>query len=161
MPLQTELASSERRIRLSRSSPLRIASFQPGRDAFRIVIMAELADIIPNEIFLYQRSLIDPVTSKTADEFMAVCSPFDLNYYPANAPNPIQSPGFFRKNIIDGIVPGQLEADQLWASVQTEVNNLIVALNKLDQLQFVAQAWCPAPPNREESSRDSDQIIYM
>jgi len=126
-----------------------------GRNVFRVKIVASDAEDMPNEIFGHQRTLVDPDTNEYQDEFCFVCSPFDLSTYPANEPDPTQTPQFFRKDTIDIYVPGIEIAESTISSVQEQVCHLITLLGKLDELNEGAATWCPSAPDEESSSSSS------
>lgn len=150
----------DRFIHLARSVPAR--HMVNGRESFRMVIAAKYGDEIPNEIFLHQRSLVDPLNqAEYTDEFCAVCSAFDLSVYPANNPSPTQSPAFFRKAYVDVYLPSESVAMDFWNTVYGEVQVLVNSLNKLDQMKTDLLVWVPYPPPHSESSvlvRSQDSI---
>lgn len=115
-----------------------------GRDTFRVKIVASDGHNMPNEIFGHKRTLVDSVTNTQQDEFCFVCSPYDLTIYPANEPDPEQSPQFFRKDTIDILVPGVEMAEEVILEVQAQVNALISLLKALDRLNAADVIYCPA-----------------
>jgi hypothetical protein len=137
------------RIKLTPATPS-IVKFE-GRDSFRIQITASDAENLPNEIFGHQRTLVDPDTSTTQDEFAFVCSPYDLSIYPANEPDPEQFPQYFRKATIDILVPGVEMAQEVITEVQEQVCHLITLLEKLDELEAGTPVWCPDAPDSSSS----------
>lgn len=157
MPTSALPDKYDRYIRLRRFVPT--ATVAVGREAFRMQIVASHGDEIPNEIFLHKRSLIDPYRSTYIDEFCAVASAFDFTIYPATAPNPTQSPPYFRKSVIDVYLPSLAVADQFWQDIQAEVANLINSLNKLDTLKQDADVWLPYAPPKSESSENSNYSL--
>lgn len=122
-----------------------------GRDTFRVKVVASDGEGLPNEVFLHQKTLVDPNTNSQQDEFVAVCSPYDLSIYPANTPAVDQSPAFFRKDTIDILVPGTEMAQDVINAVLEQVCHLITLLEKLDELEALAPVWCPSPPESSSS----------
>ena len=132
---------AERGISLTRYAQSR--AYLPNRkEAFRLRIQAHHAVLMFEEIFLYRKSVVDPDAGTEMDEFMTVCSPFDLLAYPANTPNTSQDPPFFRKSLAECIVPGQAEANEAWLDIYEEVCTLVESLNKLDYLGEVETVRC-------------------
>lgn len=143
-----------RRIKLTVQSPTRV-KFR-GEDTFRMVATASDGDGVPNEIFVHQRTLVNPLTRRECDEFISVASAYDLSIYPANEPDDSQSPAFFRKSTIDILVPSVSVFDQAKIDLETQVCHLVRVLNRLDVLSETDTAWCPSPPIEEpEESSES------
>lgn len=142
------------RIKLTTQSP-EVTKFK-FRDVFRIRIIASDSEDMPSEIFLYQKTLVNPQTGEDTDEFIAICSPFDLSIYPANEPNPTQDPPFFRKDTIDVLLPSVETVDTFVTSVQEQVCHLISLLKKLDDISTTSVIWCPEAPDESSSSSNSE-----
>jgi hypothetical protein len=123
----------ERGVSLTRYEQSQV--YLPNRkEAFRLRIQAHHGQLLPNEIFLHRKSATNPATGEQFDEFLTVCSPFDLTAYPADAPTEGQDPPFFRKSVCDKILDGQIQANECWLDVYEEVCLLVEACNKLDYL---------------------------
>lgn len=143
------MSDTVRRIKLQFFSPLRVRL--AGFDSFRVKVVASDGNLIPNEIFGFQRTLIAGDVPQTCDEFQFVCSAYDLSIYPVDEPDPEQSPQFFRKDTIDILVPGVGAADEAMADIEAQVCRLITTLNLLDNLDSGSVVWCPGPPPDDES----------
>lgn len=129
--------------------------FVPNRgEAFRLVVIAEDAVGMPAEVFAFQKTLVDPYESTTGDEFIFICSPFDLSIYPANEPDLTQWPSFFRKSAIDILLPTQAAAEDAWLAIKEEVAGLVTALNKLDVLRD-AETYRVGDPVEDTSLSES------
>ncbi len=140
-----------RSIRLRRSAQARQAVPNQGL-GFRLKITAVTASGLPTAIFGYQRVAVAPHDPELyKDEFLFVCSPYDLTLYPEGAPDDTQSPAFFRKDEIDVVVASQTVANELWNAVKQEVCVLIDALNAMDVLVTAEDFVCG-----EEDSEDGD-----
>lgn len=105
-----------------------------GVDSFRVRIVATAATDMPKEVFGHQKTLVDPLTNTSTDEFCFVCSPYDLSAYPANTPDDEQSPQYFRKDTVDILVPGVEMAQEVINQVLEQVQHLVTLLKKLDEL---------------------------
>lgn len=123
-----------------------------NRDAFRVKIVASDGDGLPNEIFGFQRTLVDANTEEQCDEFSFVCSPYDISAYPANEPDPDQSPQFFRKATVDILVPSLTVAQEVLEDIEAQVCRLVQLLDQLDDLRVLPAVWCPSEPDDDDDS---------
>ncbi len=117
---------------------------------FRLKIQAVEASGLPLEIFGHQRLGVDPHAEVLKDEFIFVCSAFDLTNYPIDEPDSSQSPAYFRKDTVDVVLPAQITADEMWEAIRTEVCTLIAALNAMDVL-VVEEDYVCGEQDSEES----------
>lgn len=124
-------------------------------DGFRIRITASLAEMMPNEVFLFRENVLDPVTGLTGDEFCAVASPEDIVNVPIGTPNVGDSPPFFRKAVIDVIVGSRKIAEDLWDAVKERVCALVDALDRKDRLAVVDVFRCGDPVTEPPTSISS------
>ena len=124
-------------------------------DAFRLRITAVDNVLMPKAIFAHQRRLVDPYDGSTGDEFSFIASPFDCTIYPANAPDANQFPQFFRKSVVDILLPSTEAAETAWNDIHTQVCNLVAAYNRLDALILVETVRCGGSLEPEESASES------
>lgn len=141
------------RVKLTPSAPETVRFL--GRNTLRMRIVASDAENMPNEIFLHQRIPVDLSAGETQDEFLAICSPFDLSAYPVGDPADGQSPAFFRKAEIDVLLPGIDTSNAFLAEVVAQVSHLTELLQGLDRLETGQSVWCPSAPDEEDSSSSS------
>jgi len=146
--------ATARGINLRRHAQTRLFVANRG-DGFRFIVEAYDPLNMPAEIFLFEKRLIDPYTGTTTDRFVGVASPFDLVVFPANTPDDTQIPAYFRKSLIDGILPTQAQADDVWQLIYEEVNGLVEAMNRMEQLQETEDVRCGEPSESSESASDS------
>lgn len=137
-------------IRVEFSTP-EATRFQ-DRPCFRIVATIVDAINIPFEVFLHKKTLVDPVSGRQADDFVAVCGPFDLSTYPAYEPDVTIDPPFYRLPSVDFLVPGVGVGDTAIQAIEDQLCLLCELLKKLDRLSVVSNHWCPATPTDEELS---------
>lgn len=130
------------RIKLTPYTP-EVVAFE-GKDTFRVKIVASNATDMPVEIFGHQRTPIDPATSTYQDEFVFVCTAYDLSTYPANTPNMSQDPPFFRKDTMDILVPNIVAGNKVIEEVKAQVHILVADLFKLDALNLGTVEWVPS-----------------
>jgi len=130
------------RIKLTPYTP-EVVEFE-GKDTFRVKIVASNATDMPVEIFGHQRTPIDPATSTYQDEFVFVCTAYDLSTYPANTPDMSQDPPFFRKDTMDILVPNIVAGNKVIEEVKAQVHILVADLFKLDALNLGTVEWVPS-----------------
>lgn len=120
--------------------------------AYRLkLVIAEAVDM-DNRVFLFQRSPPDPTTGNTTDTFVTVCSPVDMEDYPPDAPDSAKQYPFFRLSSVELDFRATSQADEAYAIIMRELNVLIFALNRLDQLKVSNSVWVGAgPPDSSES----------
>jgi len=117
-----------------------------GRPCFRLAGEIIEAVNVTTKVFLHQRTLIDPETEEYAEEFVAICSPFDLTLFPADAPDPDQSPAFYRKAVFDIPLPNVGSVADTIASIDAQLTVLAGLLASLDTLTEVQTKWLPEEP---------------
>jgi len=125
-------------------------------DAFRLRITAVDNVLMPKHIFAHQRRLVDPYDGTTGDEFCFITSPFDATIYPASEPDVQQFPQFFRKDVVDILLPSSEAADEAWSAIHSQVCNLVAAYNRLDALVPAETVRCGDDLTAEESSSESN-----
>jgi hypothetical protein len=121
-------------------------------EGFRLRIEAYDAVNMPAEIFLHQQTLVDPLLGESGEEFVCICSCFDLTIYPANVPDATQFPQFYRKSVLDIILPSQSVAEEAWTAIYDEVCLLKTSLDKLDRLSLGETVRCGDPVEEPPSS---------
>jgi hypothetical protein len=111
-------------------------------------------------VFLYRRDPVNPYTGETNDTFFAIASVPDLSLYPPGEPDPNTPYPFFRLDYVELDLQSSSIADSLWAVILREINALLQALERLQELvvvdeQFVGTA--PTTGNSESSSESSSE----
>lgn len=116
-----------------------------NRSVFRLRATASDAegDNLDNAIFLHQRSLVSADEDTGCDEFVSICSAFDLVTYPTDDPDPEQSPQFFRKSTFDMLLPSVSVVDEVITSVKNQVAVLIDTLDAIDDIDSSETYWYP------------------
>lgn len=133
-----------------------VRTFVKGRgDAFRLRITAKDNVLMPKHIFAHQKRLVDPYDATQGDEFCFITSPFDATIYPANAPDVQQFPQFFRKDVVDILLPSTEAAAETWSAIHSYVCNLVSAYNRLDALVEIETVRCGGDLVTEESASES------
>jgi len=98
----------------------------------------------PN-VFVYRRDPANPYDGTANDTFFAVASPVDLSEYPVGEPNPDAQYPFFRLDYVELDFRATSQANEVWVIVVREVNNLLQALDRLENLQLTEEVWVGAP----------------
>lgn len=102
--------------------------------AFRLRIVASSALGMDERIFLFRRGSLNPYTDDRTDYFITVCSPVDMEDFPAGEPDPTKTYPFFRMDEVTLDFRTSQEAEESWALILAEVENLVAALNALEDL---------------------------
>jgi len=111
---------------------------------------------MPVQIFVHEKRLINPYTGDTVDDFTHIASPLDLLLYPVGAPDATQFPAFFRKAVVDFLVPSQAAAAYSWEAIQEQVCLLVDALDALDVLSEIETTRCGGDLEESESASESE-----
>jgi hypothetical protein len=125
---------------------------------FRIRFEIIDAENIDQEVFLYRRHPPDPYTGDEKDEFCAIASPVDLVEYPINAPDINKDFPFLRKNFADLLFRSTSEAEAAKEEIITQLNVLLDALCRADQLNVAQDIWIPSPPGLSASASASGSV---
>lgn len=104
-----------------------------GRDdGIRIRIQLSDAENVPLELFAYRLS---PQNADFKAQFSHVCSPNDIEEYPANQASADGSPPWFRLSYVDLIFRSTAEANSLLSVVQEDILRLLRTLDRMAALQ--------------------------
>ncbi len=116
-------------IELTRSG---LVQYVLGRtQGYRMLVSAtNAAGGLPNEIFVYQR--VSAGLTYT-DQFTNIASPADITEYPVGSPVSSEVP-FFRLDSIDLVFRNIALADDAWAGIKSDVNELIQTLKFFENL---------------------------
>ena len=101
---------------------------------YRLVIQASDAFNVSENVFLYQRGEIDPETGLRTDNFVAICSPVDLEEYPSLEPG--ETDRHFRLSGVDLLFRSPEDANDTWEDIYNDVDELIETLNMMDTLEL-------------------------
>jgi hypothetical protein len=126
-----------------------------GAYRLRIEVTDPSASGADANVFLYLRNLPNPYTNETIDVFHAVASPADLAEYPVGEPDSTTTYPFYRLSYVELDLRAVELADQLWVIVVREVDALLKALEKLEGLTPVAEAWVGAGAPEDSGSSSS------
>lgn len=118
-----------------------------GRAVHRIRCEVVEAVDMPAEIFLHQKSTVDPETQTTTDEIIAVCDAYALSKYPANEPDEDLDMPFFRLSYFDIYTPGPAGTETVKTMTQERIALLISQLGQLDEITDEEEIWIPSQPN--------------
>ena len=108
-------------------------------DGIRVRIQAVEAAGMTTKVFAYLMAPTNPSTQERKGFFDHVCSPVDLEEYPADAPVENSVPAWFRMNYVDILVRSQKEADDFIESVLNDVAALKLTLNLQDSVQTIGE----------------------
>lgn len=111
--------------------------------AFRLRI--EVSD--PNNsgadphVFLYLQRPVNPYDGTVLSDLMAVASPVDMSEYPVGEPRDGTTYPIFRLDYIEIDLRSTLEAKEAWLSVVLQVDQLIRALDRMEELVVVEETF--------------------
>ncbi len=135
-----------RRICLTRSATTTTEQVNYGTYRLRVdATLAEGADL-DNNIFVYRHNAPSPYTTLPTDIFEAVAGPQQLANMPAGAADPNLSWPYYRLDYIELDVASTSQADSIWTEIKAEVQALLKAMDRLEQLQVIQTVWFPSPP---------------
>jgi len=153
MPTLTFADSCDRRLLVSISEMTRRDYKNLGVFRFRMDVTS--AENIDSEIFLYRRFPIDPESGEETDEFCSICSPVDMEEYPIGEPDVMRDFPFFRKNFVDLMFRATSLAEEAQLVILQQIEVLLDALCRADQLVVAQEVWIPNAPE-ESASGDGD-----
>lgn len=134
----SESEDLERSVHISISTSRYIAN---EIDGVRVRIDADDAVDMPTKVFAYLTLPLDPKTGERSAVFSHVCSPADLEEYPANTPLPGITPEWLRLDYVDVIVRSWDEATDLITTVKSDLKALCATLNIMDTVSPLEAVW--------------------
>ena len=135
---------AERCLRLQRYAVTNVDAVRYS--AYRLRVEAVEAVAMDTNVFVYRRGAPDPYTGEVTDTFFTVASPVDLAEIPVGAPAPGVTPPLLRLSFVELDFRTTRDAEDFWTLVQAELANLVLALNRLDELTLTDDFWIPSPP---------------
>jgi len=103
----------------------------------------------PN-IFLWTRNDPDPDTEEVIDEFMTVATVADMSRYPEADPNPEADNPYYRTDFFEIDVEAQQTYDEVWQIIRLAAEELVLALDRAEQLIVAETAWLGESPPESE-----------
>lgn len=117
-----------------------------GRPCYRIACEISEAVAVTTKVFLHKRVPLEPGSEELVEEFVAICSPFDLTLFPADEPDGVTDPPFYRKASFDIPLPSVSAAAEVMTSVDAQLTLLCQLLSQLDVMAEVSDVWLPTSP---------------
>jgi hypothetical protein len=126
----------------------------PVEDRYAFRLRVEVVDAVdmPFEIFLHHKLVKNAEQGLVADNFLGICSAWELSLFPALAPADGQNPPFYRLAYVDFVLPGIEYVARVIEYLETERDNLCLFLDHLDQLSVVSLSWGPTTPVDDPST---------
>lgn len=113
---------------------------------FRFKVVAHDGNEMTNSIFRYQREALNARDGTYRLVFDGVCSPPDIEEFAENEPAVGVFPEFCRLDYVDLVFRSQAVAEEAWTILVEEVANLVVTLNKMDEVREEADVKIGNPP---------------
>lgn len=110
-------------------------------DGVRVRIQATDSVDMPTKIFAYLTLPMNPGTGERTASFDHVCSPADLEDFPADEPLPGITPEWLRLNYVDVLVRSWEDATDLITKVKEDVQALRDTLTEMDTLSSHESVW--------------------
>ena len=143
-------ADCEFGLELTRQFTVFNAESSQGAWRLRVVII-DAHEIDPN-VFLYQRRTDPSEGVDSQDVFVGVCSPVDLEDYPAGNPDPNDSAGFFRMGDIDVLTRNRDQIDRLWELILEDLQELVETITNICELEDPVTIVIGTIPSSSSSS---------
>lgn len=121
---------------MARQLSLEVSDTGPGWrdiDGFRVRITVAAQDM-PPEVFRYFLAPMPPGAVEPVYYCDGVCSPADMEAFPAGAPAPGDAQGRHRLNVFDAVFPSAGLAKDAIATIRLHAARLVASLNALDVL---------------------------
>lgn len=114
---------------------------------FMFQVVASNNNLMPTEIFRMSRPPNNPTAStQLPDQYLGVCTPYDLTALPVNNP-PISNPaGLFRVASITLVFNTEPDALLAWQGIQADALTLKLNLDAQDTLVTSTTVWIGSPP---------------
>lgn len=145
-------ASCEYGLKLRRSTSTYDVS--ASQQAWRMVIEVVEANNVDPNIFLYDRR---PRSDEEQDVFLAVCSPVDLEDWPAAAPDASLQANFFRMADVDLITRNRDLLDLTWEGIVADATELVRTLTEICELGVTEDIEIGIIEESSESSSASSE----
>lgn len=132
--------------------------------AFRLRVEVSDADNTGADphVFLFLRRPINPYDHSVLDDFLAVASPVDLAEYPVGEPRDGTTYPIFRLDYVELDFRATSQAEETWLLIVQEVDTLLKAMNRMEQLVVVEETWVGALPdtgNSQSASQSNSQSV--
>ena len=155
MPIEVGALSDTRRIKLTWSVS---RYYYNGTDGLRVRIETSDAIDMPNKIFAYLLTPLQPGATERTGEFNHVCSPSDLEEYPEDESLPNHRPEWFRLAYVDVVLRSRTEVYAFIRDTASDVHQLKNSLDITDRVYPAGELWIgpkPAEPSSSSSSSSS------
>lgn len=97
----------------------------------------------PN-VFIYQRNLPNPYNGEVVDVWLGIASPVDMAEYPVGEPDGITAYPFYRLDYVEIDLRSTGLATDAYVLIIQEVNNLLLAQDRLEVLVPTEEVWVGA-----------------
>lgn len=133
-----------RRLKLTRSQLTQVNYQYLGAFRLRVEVSDPTDSGADPFVFLYNAAPVNPYDGVQRADFLAVASPVDLSEYPAGEPNDATTYPFFRLNYVEVDFRSTEQAEKAWTLIVLEVDNLLKALDRMEQLEVSEETWVGA-----------------
>lgn len=139
------------RIQLKKEEMSRVEGARYDYFRIRLEVMQTVTDLLPTsllptQLFLYQREVLDAVTLQARDTCIGVCSLPDVAEYPINAPDSGREYPFFRKSYVSYDCRSIAELELVYSSALSALGLLAEVADRAEILGPQTLVWTPGPP---------------
>ncbi len=106
-------------------------------------------------VFLYNRRPVNPYNGDVVDDFIAIASPGDLSEYPVGEPRDGTTFPFYRLDYVELDFRSTERASKTWLLLIAEIDNLMKALDRMEQLVPIEEIWVGSAPTEGVSDSAS------
>lgn len=145
-----------RRLKLTRKQLVDVNYDYLGAFRLRIEVSDPTDSGADPYVFLYNQRPVNPYTHASDADFMAITSPGDLAEYPIGQANENTTYPFFRLDYVELDFRSTAQAEETWLLIMSEINNLLLALNRMDELVVTEEIWVGAAPDSGSSESGSN-----
>lgn len=145
-----------RRLKLTRSELTHVNYQYLGAFRLRVEVSDPTNSGADPYVFLYNRRPVNPHDSSQVDDFMAVASVADLAEYPVGGPIEATAYPIYRTSVLELDFRSTEQAEAVWLSLITQVDALVRAQDRMDDLEVTQEVWVGAEADTGNSASGSD-----
>jgi len=147
-----------RRLKLQKYELLHVNFLYLGGFRLRVEASDPLGSGADPNVFLFLRDVLNPYDQTIDDLFQGVASVVDMAEYPVGEPNNNTTYPMFRLDFFEIDLRTTELAQKTWLLVQEEVSNLLLILDRMEQLEPTEEVWVGAPEEDEGGSSSSSSV---
>jgi hypothetical protein len=96
---------------------------------------------VSENLFVYQRTTLNPQTTEQGWQFSHVAAPWELDSVPDDEARALSAGGFYRLNYVDLLLSNALTLEDFLTDVQQDLTQLAIILSELTTVQTGEETW--------------------